>query len=227
MVKKSPERQENKGGDDNNSIKYKGVRKRKWGKWVSEIRLPNSRERIWLGSYDSAEKAARAFDAAQFCLRGKSANFNFPDNPPEIVGGRSMTPSEIQAAATRFANMSSTNNVAVVGGVGSGSGDQTLRDEPTAEESMSYSPSISDGTTVHMDSFDLSGVETSFHEQLSLSTTLGSGNFASEFGFFTGFDDFTAGGDFFTTPQPDNFDYVGEDDTYDASLYQDSYLWNF
>lgn len=85
------------------SPKYTGVRKRKWGKWVAEIRLPNSRDRIWLGSFDSAEKAARAFDAALYCLRGAGARFNFPDNPPEIPGGRSMTPQEIQVAANRFA----------------------------------------------------------------------------------------------------------------------------
>nr|GEY07637.1 ethylene-responsive transcription factor ERF017-like [Tanacetum cinerariifolium] len=85
--------------------KYKGVRKRKWGKWVSEIRLPNSRERIWLGSFDSPIKAARAFDAAAFCLRGSSAKFNFPDQPPNIPGGRSLSPSEIQAAATHYANL--------------------------------------------------------------------------------------------------------------------------
>lgn len=87
------------------SPKYKGVRKRKWGKWVSEVRLPNSRERIWLGSYDTAEKAARAFDAAQFCLRRDPSKFmNFPDNPPQIINGRSMSASEIQMAAARFAN---------------------------------------------------------------------------------------------------------------------------
>ncbi|KAH0912982.1 hypothetical protein HID58_036303 [Brassica napus] len=90
--------------------KYKGVRKRKWGKWVSEIRLPNSRERIWLGSYDTPEKAARAFDAALFCLRGSNANFNFPDNPPAISGGGNMSRSEIREAAARFAN--SEENVA-------------------------------------------------------------------------------------------------------------------
>ncbi|KAF8034006.1 hypothetical protein BT93_C0321 [Corymbia citriodora subsp. variegata] len=89
---------------DSGDSKYKGVRKRKWGKWVSEIRLPNSRERIWLGSYDSAEKAARAFDAAQFCLRGRNARFNFPNDPPDIAGGRSLTPTEIQVAAAHFAN---------------------------------------------------------------------------------------------------------------------------
>ncbi|GAA0161452.1 DNA-binding transcription factor [Lithospermum erythrorhizon] len=85
-------------------IKYRGVRKRKWGKWVSEIRLPNSRERIWLGSFDNAEKAAKAFDAALFCLRGENAMFNFPDNPPNIVGGQSLTPQEIQHVASQFAN---------------------------------------------------------------------------------------------------------------------------
>ncbi|XP_022141910.1 ethylene-responsive transcription factor ERF017-like [Momordica charantia] len=85
------------------NLKYKGVRKRKWGKWVSEIRLPNSRDRIWLGSYDKPEKAARAFDAAQFCLRGPNANFNFPDSPPDIAGGHRLTSPEIRAAAAKFA----------------------------------------------------------------------------------------------------------------------------
>ncbi|XP_047340532.1 ethylene-responsive transcription factor ERF017-like [Impatiens glandulifera] len=90
--------------ETNTRVKYKGVRKRTWGKYVSEIRLPNSRERIWLGSYDSAIKAARAFDAALFCLRGSSASFNFPDNPPDIPGGRFLNAAEIQIAASRFAN---------------------------------------------------------------------------------------------------------------------------
>ncbi|KAI3772752.1 hypothetical protein L6452_03945 [Arctium lappa] len=91
---------------DHDQPKYKGVRKRKWGRWVSEIRLPNSRERIWLGSYDSPEKAARAFDAALFCLRGSTATFNFPDQPPNIPGGRSLSAGEIQAAAADYANTS-------------------------------------------------------------------------------------------------------------------------
>ena len=72
---------------------------------MSEIRLPNSRERIWLGSYDTAEKAARAFDAALFCLRGPSASFNFPDDPPPaIVGGQGLARSEIQAVAQSYGN---------------------------------------------------------------------------------------------------------------------------
>ncbi|KAK6158792.1 hypothetical protein DH2020_006106 [Rehmannia glutinosa] len=86
-----------------NELKYKGVRKRKWGKYVSEIRLPNSRERIWLGSYDTAEKAARAF-AACSASSGPNAIFNFPDDPPRISGGQDLTPAEIQSVAQHYAN---------------------------------------------------------------------------------------------------------------------------
>lgn len=98
----------NSNSTSSDSKLYKGVRKRKWGKWVSEIRLPNSRERIWLGSHDTQEKAARAFDAALYCLRGRHASFNFPDTPLNInvASQHSFSPQEIQEIAAKFANES-------------------------------------------------------------------------------------------------------------------------
>eukprot|EP00249_Psilotum_nudum_P004894 c18385_g1_i1 orf=768-1385(-) len=85
-----------------NNTGFKGVRKRSWGSWVSEIRLPRSRERIWLGSYSTPEAAARAYDVAAFCVRGHSAKLNFPDSLPSIQSSH-MTKKEIQSIAAAAA----------------------------------------------------------------------------------------------------------------------------
>nr|GMC76720.1 ethylene-responsive transcription factor ERF010-like [Ipomoea batatas] len=77
---------------------YKGIRMRKWGKWVAEIRETNTR--LWLGSYCTPVAAARAYDVALFYLRGPAAKLNFPDC---VVGDghhRQLTPKEIQNRAT-------------------------------------------------------------------------------------------------------------------------------
>ncbi|KAG9449472.1 hypothetical protein H6P81_009437 [Aristolochia fimbriata] len=74
--KKGPAR--GKGGPQNASCEYRGVRQRTWGKWVAEIREPKKRTRLWLGSFATAEEAAMAYDEAARRLYGPEAYLNLP-----------------------------------------------------------------------------------------------------------------------------------------------------
>ncbi|PUZ74587.1 hypothetical protein GQ55_1G076900 [Panicum hallii var. hallii] len=58
--------------------KFRGVRQRHWGSWVSEIRHPLLKRRVWLGTFETAEEAARAYDEAAVLMSGRNAKTNFP-----------------------------------------------------------------------------------------------------------------------------------------------------
>ncbi|KAI3887653.1 hypothetical protein MKX03_014209 [Papaver bracteatum] len=189
-----------RNGNSSKQSKYRGVRKRKWGKWVSEIRLPNSRERIWLGSHDTPEKAARAFDAAQFCLRGQEAKFNFPDNPPNIQGASSLSRAEIQEAAAKYANE---------------------EEEQHNEDTNRFSNELTNDNNVNMDGELLDLLTVSGGTDNTLSTA----NAVSDFGAFSDVNDFPE--EFLPlSPQLEFFsDYEDENDG--GIFTHHSSLWNF
>ncbi|KAL4310888.1 hypothetical protein GQ457_01G047900 [Hibiscus cannabinus] len=85
--------------------RYRGVRQRHWGSWVSEIRHPVLKTRIWLGTFETAEDAATAYDEAARLMCGSKARTNFLYNPNDPQSSSSKLLSATLAAKLHKCHM--------------------------------------------------------------------------------------------------------------------------